>query len=132
MVKQIHVVGAVIIKDGFVLGAQRGPQGNLPGMWEFPGGKVELGESPAAALEREIREELDCAVEVGRAITTTKHEYEFGEVILTTFYCTIVAGTPTLTEHVAVKWLRPQELDTLPWAPADVPAVNLIRADHAG
>lgn len=125
------VVGAVIIKDGLVLCAQRGPQGSLPGLWEFPGGKIEQDESPAAALEREIREELECIVEVGSEITTTTHAYDFGDVTLTTFYCSLLAGTPTLTEHVAIKWLRPGELDTIPWAPADIPAVDLIRADHS-
>jgi 8-oxo-dGTP diphosphatase len=128
--RQIHVVGAVILKDGLVLCAQRGPQGSLPGLWEFPGGKIEQGESAAAALEREIREELECTVEVGREITTTTHEYDFGDVTLTTFYCSLLAGTPTLTEHVAIKWLRPDELDTISWAPADIPAVDMIRADH--
>ena len=129
--RQILVVGAVIVKDGLVLCAQRGPQGSLPGLWEFPGGKIEQDESPAAALEREIREELECIVEVGSEITTTTHAYDFGDVTLTTFYCSLLAGTPTLTEHVAIKWLRPGELDTIPWAPADIPAVDLIRADHS-
>jgi len=128
---QIRVVGAVVLRDGLVLCAQRGPEGNLAGQWEFPGGKIEPGESPQAALEREIREELDCTVEVGSEITTTAYEYDFGIVTLTKFYCRLVAGTPTLTEHVALKWLRPEELDTITWAPADIPAVVLIRADHA-
>ena len=131
MPKQIHVVGAVITRDGLVMCAQRGHDGNLPGLWEFPGGKIEQGESKQAALMREITEELGCSVEVGREVTTTTHEYEFGEVTLTTFYCRLVAGTPTLTEHVAIKWLRPDELDTIPWAPADIPAVALIRAELA-
>lgn len=131
MTRQIRVVGAVVLNDGLVLCAQRGPQGHLAGLWEFPGGKIEPGETPSAALEREIREELDCSVEVGSEITTTVHEYDFGVVTLTTFYCRLVAGTPTLTEHVALKWLRPDELDTITWAPADLPAVAEIRADHA-
>lgn len=130
MPKQIHVVGAVITMNGLVMCAQRGQDGNLAGLWEFPGGKIELGESKQAALAREITEELGCTVEVGREVTTTTHEYEFGEVTLTTFYCRLVAGTPTLTEHVAIKWLRPDDLDTIPWAPADIPAVDMIRADH--
>lgn len=131
MPKQIHVVGAVITRDGLVMCAQRGHTGNLPGLWEFPGGKIERGESKQAALEREIAEELGCTVEVGREVTTTTHEYVFGEVTLTTFYCRLVAGTPTLTEHVAVKWLPPAELDSIAWAPADNPAVALIMTDLA-
>ena len=129
MPKQIHVVGAVITQDGLVMCAQRGPDGYLPGLWEFPGGKIERGESKQDALVREITEELGCSIDVGNEITTTTHVYEFGEVTLTTYYCDLVDGTPTLTEHVAIMWLRPDELDTIPWAPADVPAVALIRAD---
>lgn len=129
MPKQIHVVGAVITRDGLVMCAQRGDDGNLPGLWEFPGGKIEQGESKQAALMREITEELGCTVEVGREVTTTTHEYEFGEVTLTTFYCRLVAGTPKLTEHASIKWLPPDELETIPWAPADIPAIALIRAE---
>ena len=129
MPKQIHVVGAVITRGGLVMCAQRGDDGNLPGLWEFPGGKIEQGESKQAALMREITEELGCTVEVGREVTTTTHEYEFGEVTLTTFYCRLVAGTPKLTEHTSLKWLPPDELETIPWAPADIPALALIRAE---
>ncbi|MFZ4486148.1 MAG: (deoxy)nucleoside triphosphate pyrophosphohydrolase [Candidatus Nanopelagicales bacterium] len=129
MPKQIHVVGAVITRGGLVMCAQRGDDGNLPGLWEFPGGKIEQGESKQAALVREIAEELGCTVEVGREVTTTTHEYEFGEVTLTTFYCRLVAGTPKLTEHASIKWLPPDELETIPWAPADIPALALIRAE---
>lgn len=129
MPKKIHVVGAVVIRDGLVMCAQRGPDGNLPGLWEFPGGKIEPGESKQDALTREITEELGCSIEVGSEITTTTHVYEFGEVTLTTYYCVLVDGTPTLTEHVAIMWLRPDQLDAVHWAPADVPAVALIRAD---
>lgn len=129
MPKQIHVVGAVITRGGLVMCAQRGDDGNLPGLWEFPGGKIEPGESKQAALMREITEELGCTVEVGREVTTTTHEYEFGEVTLTTFYCLLVAGTPKLTEHASIKWLPPDELETIPWAPADIPAIALIRAE---
>jgi 8-oxo-dGTP diphosphatase len=129
--KQIHVVGAVIIRDGLVLCAQRGEGGSLAGLWEFPGGKIEPGESPAAALEREIAEELGCTIEVGDLITTTSHEYEFGTVNLTTFYCRLTSGTPTTSEHAAIRWLPPTDLTTIEWAPADVPAVHVIQADFA-
>jgi 8-oxo-dGTP diphosphatase len=127
--KQIYVVGAVIVRDGLVMCAQRGLDGNLPGLWEFPGGKIEQGESKPNALRREIAEELACTVDVGREVTTTSHTYEFGEVVLTTFYCDLASGTPTLTEHVALVWLPPQELATIPWAPADIPAVAKVQAD---
>lgn len=126
MKKQINVVGAVIVKNGAVLCAQRG-KGSLAGLWEFPGGKIEPGESPRAALEREIEEELTCAVKVGDKVTTTDHEYDFGIVSLTTFLCELVDGEPTLSEHTAVRWLAPHDLHELDWAPADVPAVDLLR-----
>jgi 8-oxo-dGTP diphosphatase len=129
--KQIDVVGAVIIRDGLVLCAQRGADGALAGKWEFPGGKIEAGESARQALEREIIEELNCVVQVGEEVTTTRHEYDFGMVRLTTFYCVLVDGTPTLSEHAAVKWLAPSDILTLEWAPADVPAVEQIQRELA-
>lgn len=128
MARRIHVVGAVIVEDGLVLCAQRGPSGAQAGLWEFPGGKIEPGESPRAALLREIAEELDCTVEVGDEVTTTSHEYDAGVVVLTTYYCRLVSGTPRPTEHATITWLPPDELDTLEWAPADVPAVATVRA----
>ena len=131
MKKQIDVVGAVIVSDGLILCAQRGSSGALSGMWEFPGGKIESGETPRRALEREIVEELGCVVEVGDEVTTTSHEYEFGVVRLTTFYCVLVDGTPTLSEHAAVRWLAPSEIFSLEWAPADVPAVEQIHRELA-
>lgn len=129
MKKQINVVGAVILKDGEVLCAQRGYEGSLPGMWEFPGGKIEAGETPRDALQREIDEELICQVSVGDEVVSTTHEYDFGIVTLTTFYCELVGGTPQLTEHAAVRWLAPADLFELEWAPADVPAVEKIKRD---
>lgn len=126
--KQINVVGAVIVLDGKVLCAQRGPAGSLGGLWEFPGGKIEPGETPRDALVREIDEELRCEVVVGDEVTTTSYDYDFGTVTLTTFWCELVGGTPTLTEHAEVRWLPPSELDSIEWAPADVPAVDIIRA----
>ena len=124
--KRINVVGAVIIRDGLVLCAQRSLSSSLPGLWEFPGGKIEAGETPRQALEREIREELLAEVKTREQIVTTVHEYAFGEVTLTTFYCDLLSGDVTLTEHAAVKWLPPTELATLTWAPADLPAVRAI------
>lgn len=129
--KQINVVGAVVVSNGQVLCAQRGSKGSLAGMWEFPGGKIEPGESPRTALEREITEELLCSVDVGEQVTATTHEYDFGVVTLTTFYCTLVEGTPQLTEHEEVRWLDPTDLASLSWAPADIPAVELIMSEFS-
>lgn len=127
MKKQINVVGAVIIRNNEILCAQRGRGGTLGGLWEFPGGKIEAEETPRQALEREIREELLCKVRVDEKITTTNYEYDFGFVSLTTFYCELVDGEPQLTEHEATVWLPKDRLSELEWAPADIPAVELIR-----
>lgn len=129
--KHLQVVGAVILSDGNVLCARRGPHGALAGMWEFPGGKVEANETAREALTREISEELQCHVSVKDEVTSTTHEYDFAVITLTTFYCDLVAGTPTLTEHSEVRWLHPSEMNTVTWAPADVPAVEKIIAEHA-
>ncbi|MEN1936980.1 (deoxy)nucleoside triphosphate pyrophosphohydrolase [Paenibacillus sp. 102] len=126
MKKNINVVGAVIVEEEKILCAQRGPTKSLPLMWEFPGGKIEEGESPQEALQREINEEMHCKVEIGEKIEYTAYEYDFGIVHLTTFYCKLIEGRPVLTEHVAIKWLYPNELASLEWAPADIPAIEKL------
>jgi 8-oxo-dGTP diphosphatase len=127
----IDVVGAVIVRDREILCVQRGQGGNLPGMWEFPGGKIEAGEAGAGALAREIDEELRCRVEVGDRIISTTYSYDFGTVRLTTFFCQLVQGQPILTEHAALRWLAPEDLSDLEWAPADLPAVAQVQKDLA-
>lgn len=131
MKKNIHVVGAVIVENNKILCAQRGPSKSLANKWEFPGGKIEEGESPEEALEREIIEEMKCEIEVGDQVEHTVHEYDFGIVHLTTFYCKLKKGRPILTEHVAVEWLLPEELSSLEWAPADIPAIHKITHEMA-
>ena len=126
MKKNINVVGAVIIENGKILCAQRGPDKSLPLKWEFPGGKIEKGETPQEALRREISEEMRCKIEIGDKVEYTVYEYDFGIVHLTTFICQLVEGEPILTEHVSIKWLSPGELRSLSWAPADVPAIEKL------
>ncbi len=125
MTREIAVVGAVIVADGRILCTRRGT-GPLAGLWEFPGGKVEPGESPQDALVREIREELSCTIHVGEQITTTRHEYDFATIVLMTFACSLADGEPVLTEHTETRWLSPDDLGELTWAPADLPTVELL------
>lgn len=124
--KNIHVVGAVIVKENKVLCAQRGATTTLPYMWEFPGGKIEKNESPKQALIREIKEEMLCDIEVGEQVDHEIYEYDFGIVHLTTFYCELIQGEPVLTEHASIKWMSPNDLPELDWAPADISAIEKI------
>lgn len=124
--KIIHVVGAVITKDENVLAARRGPGKPMAGFWEFPGGKIEPDESPKGALARELREELLCSATIGDFITTTEYDYDFGTVVLSTYFCTLANETPQLTEHDEIRWLPAVELEELDWAPADIPTVKLV------
>lgn len=98
----------------------------MPGLWEFPGGKIEASETPKQALQREIHEEMQIKIEIGEQVEHTVYEYDFGIVHLTTFYCRLVKGTPVLTEHIAIEWLKPLELEQLEWAPADIPAIQKL------
>lgn len=126
MKKRIPVTGAVLLRDGLILAAQRGSDKALPGYWEFPGGKIEPGESPEDSLARELKEELLCEAIIGERITTTSYEYSFGLVELSTYWCELIKGEPQLTEHVEIRWLKPEELEHLKWAPADIPTAVLI------
>lgn len=124
--KRVCVVGAAIVRDGRVLCAQRGPGHDLAGSWEFPGGKIEPGETPRQALVREVEEELLCEVDVLSEVCTTEQRYDFGTVILTTFLCRLRFGEPCLTEHMAMRWELPANMPQLGWAPADREAMRLI------
>ncbi|WP_246569602.1 (deoxy)nucleoside triphosphate pyrophosphohydrolase [Lentibacillus saliphilus] len=129
-VKQIDVVGAVIVRDNQILCAQRGSTQILPHLWEFPGGKIEADEMAEQALKREIREELECDINVGKQVAHTIHQYDFATVRLTTFYCELAgADEPKRTEHDTLKWVHPHEMMNLNWAPADIPAVKRIMDD---
>lgn len=101
---------------------------SLAGYWEFPGGKIEPGETPQDALARELREELQVEARVGEHVETTAYEYDFGIVELSTYRCELISGEPTLTEHSDMRWVPVEDLMELNWAPADIPAVEkLIR-----
>lgn len=126
MTKRINVVGAVFVRDGKILAAKRGPAMALPGLWEFPGGKIEPGESERDALKREITEEFQCEAVIGDYLTTTEYEYTFGVVSLSTYFAELKTTNPELTEHSEIRWLEPSELFEVEWAPADIPAVELL------
>lgn len=129
--KEINVVGAIIVDGRKILAAQRSSSMSLPGMWEFPGGKIEAGETPREALVRELQEELLCTAAIGDEVASTRHEYDFGFVTLTTFYSKLVEGSPKLTEHSEIRWIEADELDSVEWAPADIPAVEKVVHDFS-
>lgn len=125
--KEINVVGAVIVnEEKEILCALRSEKMTLPLFWEFPGGKIEKNERAEDALVREIKEELDCTINVIKKVTTTKHEYENIIVHLTTYISKIISGTPVAKEHQSLQWVPQKQLPTLNWAPADIPAVHLL------
>ncbi|HET9766040.1 MAG TPA: (deoxy)nucleoside triphosphate pyrophosphohydrolase [Thermoanaerobaculia bacterium] len=125
--REVHVVGAAIVRDGRCLAAQRGPAMRLPGKWEFPGGKVEPGEDPRVALAREVREELGLDVAVGELLGTGRDAGNDLVVRLDVYLATIAGGELQLLEHGAVRWLAGAELDSLDWADADLPLLAALR-----
>src|SRR5699024_4769955 len=124
--KNIHVGGAVIIENKKILCAQRGPDKSLPLMWEFPGGKIEQGETAKEALIREIEEEMLYTIKVGEKVDHTVHEYDYGIVHLTTYINNIISSELKLNEHEKIKWLKSTEISYLNWAPADIPAIEKL------
>jgi 8-oxo-dGTP diphosphatase len=129
--KTVHVVGAIIENENReILCALRGPEMTLPNYWEFPGGKIEENESKEEALIREIDEELGCRIEVLKHVDDTTYEYEKVIVRLETFLSKIIEGVPEVSEHAEIKWVPRKELNTLNWAPADIPAIEKLLSDE--
>ena len=124
--KTIRVVAAIIIHDGKVFATQRG-YGELKGGWEFPGGKIEAGETPQAALIREIEEELDTEIEVGELLDTVEYDYPDFHLSMDCFVCKVVAGDLVLKEHQNAKWLTRETLGDVDWLPADRGLLEKIR-----
>ncbi len=126
MSQVVHVVAAAIERAGRCLVAQRGPGMTLPGKWEFPGGKVEPGEPPEAALSREIQEELGVRIEVGRLLGTGSAPAGDKLIRLDVYAARVVAGEVALSEHARVVWAEAEELASFDWADADVPSVPAV------
>ncbi|MCI3921006.1 (deoxy)nucleoside triphosphate pyrophosphohydrolase [Paenibacillus sp. TRM 82003] len=128
--KRIEVVGAVISRGGpEVLCALRSVRMSMPGLWEFPGGKLEPGEKPEEALRREIAEELGCDIAVGGLVADATHTYPNVIVRLRTYDATLVEGAePVPAEHERLLWLPADRLRTLEWAPADLPTVEALES----
>ena len=123
--KRIEVVAAIIRKGDQIFATQRG-YGEWKDWWEFPGGKMEAGETPEEALVREIREELSAEISVGDFLCTVEYDYPAFHLTMHCFLCSLIGEALHLNEHEAAKWLGKGELDSVKWLPADVKVVEAL------
>jgi 8-oxo-dGTP diphosphatase len=124
--KTIKVVAAIITHNHQIFATQRG-YGEFKDGWEFPGGKIEEGETPQEALIREIREELDTEIEVGEWVDTVEYDYPAFHLSMDCFFCTIKSGDLVLKEHEAARWLTRETLDSVAWLPADLGLIEKLK-----
>lgn len=124
--KNIKVVAAIIINNGKVFATQRG-YGEFKDSWEFPGGKIEIGETPEQALVREIQEELDTQINVKEKIDTVEYDYPNFHLSMDCFICNVIKGNLILKEHESAKWLTKDELYSVDWLPADKGLIEKIK-----
>ena len=122
----IKVVAAIITHNHQIFATQRG-YGEFKDGWEFPGGKIEEGETPQEALIREIREELDTEIEVGELVDTVEYDYPTFHLSMDCFFCTIKSGDLVLKEHEAARWLTKETLDSVEWLPADKGLIEKLK-----
>ena len=125
--KTIEVAAAIIVKDNRIFATQRG-YGEFKDGWEFPGGKIEPGESAQEALVREIREELDVDIRVGKLLETVEYDYPEFHLTMHCFICELLSEDIVLKEHEDARWLKKDELDSVPWLPADITIIEKIKA----
>ena len=123
--KQIEVVAAIIQRDGAYFATQRG-YGEFEGMWEFPGGKIEEGETAEFALKREIQEELGINIAIENLLCTTEYDYPSFHLTMHCYLCSIASGEIELREHKSARWLRPEELGSVEWLPADKDVISRL------
>ena len=128
MLKTIRVVAAVIRSEDKIFATARG-YGEFKGGWEFPGGKIEPGETPQEALKREIMEELETEISVGDLIDTIEYDYPEFHLSMDCFWCEILSGNLVLKEAEDARWLVADELDSVEWLPADVTLIEKIKMD---
>ena len=125
--KTIEVVAAIIEHEGKVLATQRG-YGEFEGSWEFPGGKVEAGETPEEAIVREIQEELSATIDVDRFVTTVDYDYDTFHLTMHCYLAHVAQGHLQLLEHSAAKWVSAETIDEPAWLPADIAVVEAIKS----
>ena len=124
--KKVEVVAAIIRKGDEIFATQRG-YGDFKGGWEFPGGKIESGETPQQALKREIKEELEAQIEVGELLHMVEYDYPTFHLTMHCFVCTLLDNTIHLNEHQAAKWLNSDTIDSVEWLPADVEVAEKVK-----
>lgn len=124
--KTVKVAAAIIEHDGKIFATQRG-YGAFKDGWEFPGGKIEQGETPQEALRREIHEELDTDIKVGDLFDTIEYDYPEFHLSMECFFCTIQSGALVLKEHEAAKWLTRENLNSVDWLPADLTIIEKLK-----
>lgn len=127
--KRIKVVAAIIHQGEKIFATQRG-YGEFKDGWEFPGGKMEPGETPQEALIREIREELDTEISVGKLVDTVEYDYPQFHLTMHCFLCTVQSGNLVLKEHEAARWLTKESLDTVEWLPADLDLIEKLKTSR--
>jgi len=122
-----NVVAALIFYDGKLFAASRSEKDERYGKYEFPGGKIEAGETHEQALKREIMEELGIIISVDSFLLTIEYDYPEFHLVMHCYQCAILFGAPRLLTHSAVKWISPQELDNIDWLPADIQVVDYLK-----